>query len=136
MALTALAGPVSNVLFSLIVVIIIKLMLAFGDMTNELMIYSHLALDSIAWISLYLAVFNLIPVPPLDGSKILYFFLSDRAANWFDRNSRLFYMGMLAMLFLIPLQHNPIFSWIRLLSSIIMMGLEWATIFIYNPFTA
>ena len=35
-----------------------------------------------AWLNISLALFNLLPIPPLDGSKILYAFLPPQASNW------------------------------------------------------
>lgn len=58
-AFTALAGPVSNFLLALLVAIPMK------------HIGSHLLLEYIFQISVFLGVFNLLPFPPLDGSKIL-----------------------------------------------------------------
>lgn len=82
MALTALAGPVSNIVLSLIFMIIYKVVYyTCGSVAN--IAYFLSALIFIIDINLFLAVFNLIPIPPLDGSKIflaiipkkLYFFI-------------------------------------------------------------
>jgi Zn-dependent protease len=60
LALVALAGPFSNVLLAI-------LMGAIAVMAPPLFgFFAHAA-----WLSLYLAIFNMIPVPPLDGSKLL-----------------------------------------------------------------
>ena len=64
MALVALAGPASNVLFAVI--------LAGGAMAAAT--FSEALAEYCAhgvYLSLYLAIFNLLPVPPLDGSKLL-----------------------------------------------------------------
>ena len=74
MALTALAGPVSNVLLawtallfrSILIFVLIK------NGTNALLEYLLTLLAYIAVISSGLAVFNLFPIPPLDGSKVLF----------------------------------------------------------------
>ncbi len=44
-----------------------------------------------------LGLFNLIPLPPLDGSKILNHFLSYNARQWFDRNEQLLYIIFIAL---------------------------------------
>ena len=46
-------------------------------------------------INIGLGIFNLIPLPPLDGSKILKNFLSYNAVNWFENNERIFYIVFL-----------------------------------------
>ena len=53
-----------------------------------------------AYLSLALALFNIIPIPPLDGSKVLYSFISDRAYMQLMRYER---YGMIALLALIVL---------------------------------
>ncbi len=74
MALTALAGPVSNVLLALIFMIIYKVVFYTCGTVNNIS-YFLAALIFIIDINLYLAVFNLIPIPPFDGSRIMLAFL-------------------------------------------------------------
>ncbi|MCL1831676.1 MAG: site-2 protease family protein [Oscillospiraceae bacterium] len=119
MALTALAGPVSNILMSFILVIIVRLIILFGG-SGDMVYWAVRALSSMAWISVYLAVFNLIPIPPLDGSKVLFFFLNDRAAHWFERNSNIIRMALLLSLIW---DNNPLFKGMYYVSYTIMRGL-------------
>lgn len=73
MALTALAGPVSN--------LVLALLLLFFARWSESVRASFLSgfLFTTAYMSIGLALFNLIPISPLDGSKVLFAFLPDRA---------------------------------------------------------
>jgi Zn-dependent protease len=64
MALVSLAGPASNMLLALILMLPIRLGL---DMPYTLKV----VLATMAWVNVVLAVFNLIPLPPLDGFKVL-----------------------------------------------------------------
>jgi Zn-dependent protease len=65
LAIVALAGPASNVVFALILAAVSAA--AAGSGVTALADYSARG----AYLSLYLAIFNLLPVPPLDGSKLL-----------------------------------------------------------------
>ncbi|MBR2615866.1 MAG: site-2 protease family protein [Clostridia bacterium] len=82
MAITALAGPLSNFLLaflaSFLYVFLWKAGFQYG--WNSLFFYSSVLDMAIMMvtINLGLGVFNLIPIPPLDGSKILYAFLPQR----------------------------------------------------------
>jgi Zn-dependent protease len=58
-------------------------------------------------INIVLAVFNLIPVPPLDGSHVLRHFLSDPVRRLYDR------VGIFALLALVYLGGNLLWSLIR-----------------------
>ena len=67
--LVSLAGPASNFLFAWILAVLYRnLPIAYGDFGASILTYT-------IWINLALGVFNLIPVPPLDGSHILEYFL-------------------------------------------------------------
>ena len=85
MALTAFAGPVSNILLAFICLLIYRLLiLAFGNVSlpSEFVYYIVLYTVQLFWyghiLNLYLAIFNLIPIPPLDGSRLLFIFLPDK----------------------------------------------------------
>lgn len=79
MALTALAGPVSNVLLMILAMLLRSVIFVPYLMTNHsVWRYCVLFLEYVAVLSAGLAVFNLFPVPPLDGSKVLFAVLPDR----------------------------------------------------------
>lgn len=94
MALTALAGPVSNFILAFLLVLGLRFTY-HGAMT----VLCEFLLDT-AMLSIGLGLFNLIPIPPLDGSKILAAFLPDRAYDWLMRWER---YGMVAVLLLMSL---------------------------------
>lgn len=79
MALTALAGPVSNLLLALLAMFFSReIYLRLPNSRAGVWAFEFL-LYTLAPLSIGLGVFNLLPVPPLDGAKVLGAFLPDRA---------------------------------------------------------
>lgn len=78
MAITALAGPASNFLLAILFLFIYGLLYAVcaGSYLGSWVLA---LLNSTVFLSIALGLFNLIPFPPLDGSKILFSFLPDKA---------------------------------------------------------
>ena len=93
MALTALAGPVSNFLLALVLLFAGRLVYDYAPYSaaNQRLLTFLL---TTAILSLGLGLFNLIPIPPLDGSKVLFSLLPDRAYNMMLRYER---YGMLLL---------------------------------------
>lgn len=122
-ALTALAGPVSNFILALIALFGCQL---FMTSSNSIMVALGLLCYTTAMMSIGLGVFNLIPVPPLDGSKVLFSFLPYQVEMKFARYQQYIQFGMLALL-LIGALDTPISICInavyRLLSQLVMMVL-------------
>mgnify|MGYP002518005364 CR=1 FL=1 len=88
---TSLAGPFSNLIVAFIAFIILRVLGGIPFTSDQSVIFN--ALSSFSLILMYfitvnigLAVFNLIPIPPLDGSKVLIQFLPTRAVIWIQRN--------------------------------------------------
>lgn len=95
MALTALAGPVSNVLLALAALLLRTAVLHFYFRHNwSALEYIWLFLEYTVLLSAGLAVFNLFPVPPLDGSKVLFALLPNKWYNILMRYER---WGMLLL---------------------------------------
>lgn len=94
-ALVSLAGPVMNFILAIIFSIILALYLRFGfifAITNPVGHTLALIIRYIISINVGLGVFNLIPLPPLDGSKILVALLPEKARAWYTNNERLLYI--------------------------------------------
>ncbi len=77
MALSALAGPLSNFAVSFLMLLVARILLFF-PITNDFMYAIIQVLFMIASISIGLGVFNMIPLPPLDGSRIFLVFLPEK----------------------------------------------------------
>lgn len=109
MAMVALAGPVANLIMALLWALIARL----GVMVNMESITLPLAYMGIAGISinLVLAVLNLIPLPPLDGSRIITAMLSNQAAYKYNQLEpygfyillALMYLGILGVIMALPM---------------------------------
>ena len=83
-------------------------------------------MQNIAVINIGLGIFNLIPLPPLDGSKVLIHFLPYNGKQWFYNNQQIFYI-----LFLVLLLTDSISIMLMKLVNLVGSGMEWV---VYNIF--
>ena len=97
MAITALAGPVSNLLLAMLLLLGARITIAhYVDTAFCSGLLNFLAMT--AYMSVGLGLFNLIPISPLDGSKVLFAFLPDRAYMTLMRYEK---YGMLVLFVLV-----------------------------------
>ena len=105
MAITAFAGPFSNLIIALISCLLANLMAFLNYVTQpqgfmiSVISFIYYIFFYISAINISLAVFNLIPLPPLDGSKILAAFLPDRIYYQLMRYERYFMFIIFALIF-------------------------------------
>jgi len=100
MAITALAGPVSNFLLAYLALLVRAVLLPFylrGGGTALLLLVDFT--ETLAILSVGLGVFNLIPIPPLDGSKVLEGVLPDRIYYTILRYERIGMLLLMVVLF-------------------------------------
>lgn len=109
MALTALAGPVSNVVLAYVAAVLLGFVVFLSDRFGSNGFFTVLVqfLIYVEIISAGLAVFNVFPIPPLDGSKVLFALLSDRAYLKLMRYER-YGMGLLMILLVTGLIDAPL----------------------------
>jgi len=101
MALSSLAGPISNVLLALVLMIVYKLLVIVGVFSSVSAMFAIATILSImVSTNVYLAVFNLLPVPPLDGSRILFYFLPTKYYFGIMRYERYIYLVLFALLYI------------------------------------
>ncbi len=99
MALTALAGPVSNLLAALAGALLQNVLFVIPGIPNGLLLWISVFFSYYISINVMLAVFNLIPLPPLDGSRVLGAFLSYRALQAYYRYQQYIMIGLVVLLF-------------------------------------
>ena len=104
-ALVAAAGPLSNFIMAIIGII---LNIVFKD-TAAAMFFLYLW-----WINISIGIFNLIPVPPLDGSHILGFFMKADTLKSYLSNQFLGYIILMLVIFTDFMSYilNPVFNFI------------------------
>lgn len=124
-AIVSFAGPLMNfalaIIFTLIYCAIYKFAPAFV-LTQTGMIVASIVQYTI-FINIGLGVFNLLPLPPLDGSKILMPFLPYNAKMWFQNNTTIFYIIFLVIWItgIAGTIISPIINWIA--SGVLKLGM-------------
>ena len=118
MAIVGAAGPLANLAMALIFTFLIKLMFllvpflpsALPAWTPTALSYLYNILYLGVFYNLAFMLFNLIPVPPLDGSRILYAFLPMKALIWFQRYEQYFFWGVLGVFLIFSFLNISIIS--------------------------
>lgn len=112
-ALTALAGPVSNLILAILTAIVKYLFRIEEDSLIEYLLYSFTT------INLSLAIFNLLPIPPLDGHKIVRALLPKQLRYYWEKIED--YSIILILLLILPF--SPISTYTFLFISTILQNL-------------
>ena len=127
-AIVSAAGPIMNFILAFLFLIVYYLLFSVTNVLDMLSAQWQqvifLVITYTVSINIGLGVFNLIPLPPLDGSKILMHFLPYNGKQWFYNNQQVFYIVFLVIWItgLAGTILTPIFSGV-------LSGMEWI---VYN----
>lgn len=109
MALTAFAGPLSNLFLAIVSALILRILIVVlngATITAEFQFNFYTLLLDFFYLfhilNLSLAVFNMIPIPPLDGSRLANIFLPDKIYFGLMKYERYIMLALIAVVFILP----------------------------------
>jgi Zn-dependent protease len=118
--ITAFAGPLANFILALISMYVLKYLPSLGLSPVAMLTFIQI-FQALTYVNIMLGVFNILPIPPLDGSHVLMVFLVDKyphIINWFYRYS----IFILLLLFLLP-QTRMLFIYLIMFAEAILQSL-------------
>lgn len=127
--LVSLAGPLMNFILAFVLIFVYYALITFVSITWK---WFGIVLTIVSYaiiVNIGLGVFNLIPIPPLDGSKIFRRFLPYKANEWIDRNMQIIYI-----IFLILWVTDVLSIVVTPVIDIITKGLLWFAAKIFGIF--
>ncbi|MDP6963123.1 MAG: site-2 protease family protein, partial [Planctomycetota bacterium] len=117
LAIVAAAGPISNVIQAILWALILKLFIQFGiwDKSSQGLVVLQLGI----FVNILLFVFNMIPIPPLDGSRIVAFFLGHEARSKYMSLERFGILIILGGMWFVPAFQAVVSSSIRYFGNLV-----------------
>jgi Zn-dependent protease len=122
MAIVALAGPLTNLLLALASALLLHIVGLFPDAAAR---WLGRTLSQSIVLNLVLAIFNMIPLPPLDGSRILLSLLPGVLARPYAKLERFGFVILLGIIFLLPLIGQQIGVNLNLFETLVAVPLAW-----------
>ena len=106
MALTAFAGPLSNMIMAILFLVLTRWIVKSGNADNYYLLFFTI---NAAYINVSLALFNMIPIPPLDGSKVFGIVFSDNLYDWFlNKGQAVIVIVLVAIILMSRSGFNPL----------------------------
>lgn len=99
MAVSALAGPVSNLLLAYLSMILYRFLYSISYLNGSNLSILLYVFQYAAILNIGLAVFNLLPIPPLDGSRIVTMFLPDKSYFGIMKYEKYIFIALFILIF-------------------------------------
>jgi Zn-dependent protease len=121
MILVALAGPGMNLLLAIVGALLLGALFVHPE--SQLGLFLALNLLNFVAINIFLAVFNMLPIPPFDGGHVVEGLLPRRAAAQYAKLGRYGFPLLIVLLFLLP----QVFPGANIVDRVVRPPVEWLT---------
>ena len=126
-ALTSLAGPLSNYLLALVLMVVLKIINIISFKAPSMTLYAITQMLYIMLsINISLAVFNMLPIPPLDGSRLYFAFLPGKLYYYVIKYEQYILIVFFALMFFTNILSAPLIY----LSNKLMLSIDFLTAFL------
>ena len=116
--LVALAGPFSNLILAVVTLLIVRLLPFISE--QQAAVFFQYLIFPMAAMSMMLCLFNLLPIPPLDGSHLLFSFLPQSLRQYYGK------ISLISFILMIVLINTPVWRYFgMIIQKILLLGLRY-----------